>query len=102
MHTLHLKYFMAPKGDGGSGRSGSSSLDDSPWGKKVKFNGSHFHDPNIRAFIINYGMCFVATVGIAIWAIVVRKNSRPLRMGHFGIFDLYVHYVSTTDEIRKH
>ena len=72
---------MAPKGGDISGRSGSSSLDGSPWGRKVQFNGSQFHDPNIRALIINYGICFAATVGIAMWAIIVRKNSRPLRWG---------------------
>lgn len=85
---------MAPRGGGGAGGGGAggggwSSLDNSRWDMKFTFDsGSHFHDPNTRADIMNYGICFVATIGIAIWAIVVRKNSRPLRWGilAFSIF----------------
>lgn len=73
---------MAPKRGGGSGDDGSSLFDDSGFGEKIQLGpGTHFHDPNIRAVTIIYGICFVATCCIAIWAIVVRKNSRRLRWG---------------------
>lgn len=86
-YILRLDPVMASKRSGGSGGDGSSSFDDSPWGEKIQlrvgsqFRDSHFNDPNIRAITIIYGICFVATCCIAIWAVVVRKNSRPLRWG---------------------
>lgn len=59
----------------------TSARDDSLWGSEIQLPSSHSHDPNIRALIIIYGICFVAALAIEVWAIVVEKNSRPLRWG---------------------
>ena len=80
---------MALRPGEGSGADGSSVFDDSPWDSQVQFPGSHFHDPNMRALIIIYGICFVATLAIAMWATVVEKNNRPLRWGIF-IFSVFM------------
>ncbi|MCJ1465116.1 hypothetical protein MMC07_003732 [Pseudocyphellaria aurata] len=73
---------MAPR-RGGSGGDGSSSFDDSPWGYEIQLYGDHFHDPTQRALIAIIGICFVATIAIAIGAIFARTNSRPLRWSLF-------------------
>lgn len=72
---------MALRRGEGIGDDGSSAFNDSPWDSKVQFPGSHFHDPNMRALIIIYGICFVAALAIAMWATVVEKYNRPLRWG---------------------
>lgn len=64
------------------------SFEDSPWGSKVQLPGSHFHDPNFRALIIIYGICFVATLAISSW----RTGAQRKRWGLL-IFSIFMSIV---------